>query len=288
MDPSDRVGRRVCSGRSTPTRSSATAPVACRFFPTCSCYAEEAITERTVLCVVDFSLCVVSPAAGRSALRLRPGSPGVLQPSSRRMTPVFSGPAWLLAQFYSFTHSYAAAIALITLVVMAFITPLTLKSTKGMLEMQRLQPEMRKLQQLYKNDRQKLNEEMMRLYQEHKVNPLASCLPLAAQMPVFFIMYRRAARALEPSRGRSRPGDQGARAIDPAGSFAPKYVGKYDRALPIARRQVRDEVDRARPVEDPQADDDRELRQGADLRPVRVAPRDPLLGSNSVRSPAGR
>jgi YidC/Oxa1 family membrane protein insertase len=59
-----------------------------------------------------------------------------------------------------------------------------------MLEMQTLQPEMRRLQQQYKNDRQKLNEEMMKLYQEHKVNPLSSCLPLLAQMPVFIIMFR--------------------------------------------------------------------------------------------------
>ena len=103
---------------------------------------------------------------------------------------MFEIPAWLLAWFYSFTHNYALSICLIAVVVMLIITPLTLKSTKGMLEMQRLSPEMRKLQQQYRNDRQKLNEEMMKLYQEHKVNPLASCLPLLAQMPVFIIMFR--------------------------------------------------------------------------------------------------
>jgi YidC/Oxa1 family membrane protein insertase len=103
---------------------------------------------------------------------------------------MFELPAWLLAWFYSITHNYAISIALIALVVMLIITPLTLKSTKGMLEMQRLAPEMRKLQQQHRNDRQKLNEEMMKLYQEHKVNPMASCLPLVAQMPVFIIMFR--------------------------------------------------------------------------------------------------
>ena len=103
---------------------------------------------------------------------------------------MFEIPAWLLAWFYSLTHNYAIAIALIAVVVMLIITPLTLKSTKGMLEMQRLAPEMRKLQQQHRNDRQKLNEEMMKLYQEHKVNPMASCLPLLAQMPVFIIMFR--------------------------------------------------------------------------------------------------
>jgi YidC/Oxa1 family membrane protein insertase len=103
---------------------------------------------------------------------------------------MFTAPAWLVSQFYSLTNNYALAIGLVALAVMILVTPLTLKSTKGMLEMQRLQPEMKRLQAQYRGDRQKLNEEMMKLYQEHKVNPLASCLPLLIQMPVFFIMYR--------------------------------------------------------------------------------------------------
>ncbi len=103
---------------------------------------------------------------------------------------VFEAPAWLLAKFYDFTGSFGVSIALIAVVVMLLITPLTLKSTKGMLEMQRLAPEMRRLQNQYRNDRTKLNEEMMKLYQEHKVNPMSSCLPLLAQMPVFIIMFR--------------------------------------------------------------------------------------------------
>ncbi len=103
---------------------------------------------------------------------------------------MFELPARLLALFYSFTSSYAIAISLIAVVVMLLVTPLTLKSTKGMLEMQRLAPEMRKLQAEHRNDRQKLNEEMMKLYQEHKVNPMASCLPLLAQTPVFIVMFR--------------------------------------------------------------------------------------------------
>lgn len=103
---------------------------------------------------------------------------------------VFEVPAWLLAKFYELTGSYGVSIGLIAVVVMVLITPLTLKSTKGMLEMQRLAPEMRRLQNQYRNDRTKLNEEMMKLYQEHKVNPMSSCLPLLAQMPVFIIMFR--------------------------------------------------------------------------------------------------
>lgn len=103
---------------------------------------------------------------------------------------MFEIPAALLSWFYGLTDSYTIAIALIAAVVMAITTPLTLKSTKGMLEMQKLAPEMRKLQNEHRNDRAKLNEEMMKLYQEHKVNPMASCLPLLAQAPVFYIMFR--------------------------------------------------------------------------------------------------
>jgi YidC/Oxa1 family membrane protein insertase len=103
---------------------------------------------------------------------------------------LFELPASLLAWLYSFTNSYFLAIALIAVIVMTLVTPLILKSTKGMLEMQRIAPEMRQLQNKYRDDRQKLNEEMMKLYQEHKVNPMASCLPMVAQMPVFIIMFR--------------------------------------------------------------------------------------------------
>jgi YidC/Oxa1 family membrane protein insertase len=96
----------------------------------------------------------------------------------------------VLAWFYDLVPNYAAAIALLTLAIMVLLTPLTLKSTKSMLEMQRLQPEVRRLQQQHKGDRQRLNEEMMALYKEHKINPLGGCLPLLLQAPVFFILFR--------------------------------------------------------------------------------------------------
>jgi YidC/Oxa1 family membrane protein insertase len=96
----------------------------------------------------------------------------------------------VLAWFYNLVPNYAIAIALLTLAIMVLLTPLTLKSTKSMLEMQRLQPEIRRLQQQYKGDRQKLNEEMMALYKEHKINPLGGCLPLLLQAPVFIILFR--------------------------------------------------------------------------------------------------
>ena len=103
---------------------------------------------------------------------------------------LFNGVGWLIAWIYSWSNDYSIAIGAMAVLVMIVITPLTLKSTRGMLEMQRLQPELRRLQIEYKGDRQGMNEAMMKLYQEHKVNPLASCLPILAQMPVFIIMFR--------------------------------------------------------------------------------------------------
>jgi YidC/Oxa1 family membrane protein insertase len=97
--------------------------------------------------------------------------------------------SWLLNFFYELVPNYAVAIALLTCVVMLITTPLTLKGTRSMIEMQRHQPEIRKLQAQYKDDRQKLNEEMMAFYREHNINPVGSCLPLLIQAPVFSILF---------------------------------------------------------------------------------------------------
>ena len=85
---------------------------------------------------------------------------------------------------------YGLAIMLLTVLVMAVITPLTVKSTKSMLQMQRLQPEMKRLQNKYKDDRERLNQELMAFYKENQINPLGGCLPVVVQMPVFIVMYR--------------------------------------------------------------------------------------------------
>jgi len=112
--------------------------------------------------------------------------------------------------------------------VMLLVTPLNLKSTKGMLEMQRLAPEMRRLQNEHKGDRQQLNQEMMKLYQEHKVNPMASCLPLVAQMPVFIIMFRILhGMTYEPSGGN----EEVARRVLAAGGDT-RGIGFMPRHLP--------------------------------------------------------
>jgi YidC/Oxa1 family membrane protein insertase len=108
--------------------------------------------------------------------------------------------AGLLAFFYGLLHSYVLAIGLLTVTVMLVLAPLTVKSTRSMLAMQRLQPEIKKLQAQHKGDRQALNEAMMAFYKEHQINPLGGCLPMLLQMPVFIIMYR-VIRGLVDSHG---------------------------------------------------------------------------------------
>ncbi len=97
--------------------------------------------------------------------------------------------AGLLVICYGIIPSYAGAIILWTLVIMAALSPLTLKQTRSMLSMQRLQPEIKRLQKEHKGDRAALNEAQMGLFREHGVNPLAGCLPMLLQAPVFSVLY---------------------------------------------------------------------------------------------------
>jgi YidC/Oxa1 family membrane protein insertase len=85
--------------------------------------------------------------------------------------------------------SWGMSIVALTITIRALLLPLTLKQVKSMRGLQLIAPEMKKLQEKYKDDRQRLNQEMMKLYQEHKVNPFASCLPLLAQLPVFISLF---------------------------------------------------------------------------------------------------
>ena len=77
----------------------------------------------------------------------------------------------------------------LTVVVRAALLPLTIKQFKSMQNMAKFQPEIKKLQERYKGDRERLNQEMMKFYRENKVNPFASCLPLLAQLPVFLALF---------------------------------------------------------------------------------------------------
>jgi YidC/Oxa1 family membrane protein insertase len=109
----------------------------------------------------------------------------------RIFQPLFDVVGWVLAFIYGVIPNYAIAIGLLTVIIMLLLTPLTVKSTKSMLAMQRLQPEIKKLQTKYKGaeNRQKLNEEMMALYKEQGINPAGGCLPMFLQMPFLIILY---------------------------------------------------------------------------------------------------
>jgi YidC/Oxa1 family membrane protein insertase len=85
--------------------------------------------------------------------------------------------------------SWGMSIIALTVCTRAVLLPLTYKQLKGMRALQALQPQLKELQEKYKNDKQRLQQEMMRFYKENKVNPLASCIPLIAQLPVFITLF---------------------------------------------------------------------------------------------------
>src|SRR5215467_13358543 len=85
--------------------------------------------------------------------------------------------------------SWGMSIIAITVCTRALLIPLTYKQLKGMRAMQALQPQIKELQEKYKNDKQRMQQEMMRFYKENKVNPFASCIPLLAQLPVFIALF---------------------------------------------------------------------------------------------------
>ena len=91
--------------------------------------------------------------------------------------------------FHGLTGSYGLSIIIVTFVIKILFYPLTQKSTKSMQAMQRLQPKMKQVREIFKEDRQRMNEEVMKLYKANKVNPLGGCLPMVLQIPVFFALY---------------------------------------------------------------------------------------------------
>ncbi|MBA3298927.1 MAG: YidC/Oxa1 family membrane protein insertase [Thermoleophilaceae bacterium] len=95
-----------------------------------------------------------------------------------------------ILQFWQgITGSWGMAIILLTFTIRLLILPLTFSSVKSMQKMQVLQPEIKKLQERYKDDKQRMQQEMMKFYKEREVNPLASCLPILLQIPFFIALF---------------------------------------------------------------------------------------------------
>jgi YidC/Oxa1 family membrane protein insertase len=108
----------------------------------------------------------------------------------------------LLKVFHGITRNYGVDIILLTILIKVLFIPLTSRSMKSMRDMQRLQPQMAKLREKFKDDREKLNKEMIELYRRHRVNPLGGCLPMLLQFPVFVGLYQALSQAIELRHAR--------------------------------------------------------------------------------------
>ena len=143
--------------------------------------------------------------------------------------PLFELFGYILAGLYAVWPNYGFAITGLTVIIMLALTPVTVKSTKSMLAMQRLQPEMKKLQAKYKGpeNRELLNQEMMRLYKENGTSPFAACLPRLLQRPFLIVLYSliRGLSYLVP-KGQSYTNSAGqtVKCVAQAGCASPRYI----------------------------------------------------------------
>jgi YidC/Oxa1 family membrane protein insertase len=104
---------------------------------------------------------------------------------------------WLMNYLYNIIPNYGVAIIILTILSKILLWPLGTKSYKSMSQMKKLQPLIQEIRDKYKNDRKKMNEEVMRLHRTYSINPLGGCLPMVVQIPVFFALYRMLDQAIE-------------------------------------------------------------------------------------------
>ena len=115
----------------------------------------------------------------------------IMEGLGRLLQPVQNVLEWIVIFLYNnVIANYGIVIILLTIIVRTALTPLTLSQTRSMARMQGLQPQLQEIQKKYKGDKQKIQQETMEFYKKHNVNPLAGCLPLILQMPVFFALFR--------------------------------------------------------------------------------------------------
>ncbi len=103
----------------------------------------------------------------------------------------------ILKFFYKYTHNYGIAIIILTVLIKVLFHPLTKKQYESMRHMQKIQPKMKEIREKYKDDKERMNKEVMDLYRTHKVNPLGGCWPMMLQIPVFFALYRALLSSIE-------------------------------------------------------------------------------------------
>ena len=102
---------------------------------------------------------------------------------------LLEGTGWLVAKIYSLIPNYGVTIIVLTVLIRLVLLPLGVKQIRSMQSMQAIQPKVKQLQQKYKGNKQKQQEEVMRLYKEHGVNPLSGCWPVLLQFPILIAMY---------------------------------------------------------------------------------------------------
>ncbi|MGH9058053.1 MAG: YidC/Oxa1 family membrane protein insertase [Acidimicrobiales bacterium] len=124
---------------------------------------------------------------------------------SSLIDPVAKPIAALLATIYSVVPNYGVAILVLSVLWMVVISPLTLKTTRSMLAMQKLQPQLKKLQEQHKNDRQAFAQAQMELFREHNASPFGACLPTLLPLPVFFALFRVIDGLSHSNHGHTQP-----------------------------------------------------------------------------------
>ena len=143
--------------------------------------------------------------------------------------PLFEFFGLILAGLYAVWPNYGFAITGLTVLIMLALTPVTVKSTKSMLAMQRLQPEMKKLQAKYKGpeNREMLNQEMMRLYKENGTSPFGACLPSLLQMPFLIVLYsliRGLSYVVPKGQSYTNAAGHTVKCLAKAGCASPRYI----------------------------------------------------------------
>jgi YidC/Oxa1 family membrane protein insertase len=106
------------------------------------------------------------------------------------LQPLIDAADWIVNQLHDVGLGWGMAIIGLTFITRALILPLSIKQIRSMRALQALQPQMKEIQEKYKDDKERMQREMMSFYQEHGINPLASCWPLLLQLPVFFALYQ--------------------------------------------------------------------------------------------------
>lgn len=107
------------------------------------------------------------------------------------------GMSWLLRAIYGFVGNWGVAIILLTLLVRVLLLPFVIPQFRSMAKQRALKPEIDRINELYRDDREKKGAAMMELWRRHKVNPLGGCLPVLLQMPIFFALYQTLSTSIE-------------------------------------------------------------------------------------------